>query len=331
MSSTAEPLAPSTGVWLFPEAPAPQLVEVIRHAENLGLDEFWLGDEGPAREPFSVLAAAAVKTERIRLAVGVTNPYVRHPGLAASSMLTIHELSGGRAILGVGAGGQMSLGPFGLAAVRPLKRIEEFISIVRAVSDRAATEHYQPPDTAIDAEAAGGPLPVYVGGRGPKINTLASAVADGVFVAGLPPFRYSEVIGWARSVRRADVALYPSVAFDEAAIEDHRPEMIWSLVDAPPETREELGISSEALDAAATALRAGDPAPARRIVIDEVLEKIMVVGDPIAVGRRLADLVASHRPDSIGLALMQRDLSGGVDDAASAFTEMHRCLQEAAP
>lgn len=321
---------PATGVWLFPEAPAPQLVDLIRHAERLGLDEFWLGDEGPAREPFSVLAAAAVKTERIRLAVGVTNPFVRHPGLAATSMLTIHELSGGRAILGVGAGGQMSLGPFGLTAERPLQRIEKFISIVRAVADREETEDYRPPDTAIDAQAAGGALPIYIGGRGPKINTLASRVADGAFVAGLPPFRYSEVIGWARSVRSVDVALYPSVAFDEAAIEDHRPEMIWSLVDAPPETREALGISAQAIEHAATALRAGDARPARHIVTDDVLEEIMVVGDPVTVGRRLADLVVAHQPNTIGLALLQRDLVGGIDDAARAFSEMRQSLRGAA-
>lgn len=322
------PSIPTTGVWLFPEAPAPKLVDLIGHAEHQGLDEFWLGDEGPAREPFSVLAAAAVKTERIRLAVGVTNPFVRHPGLAATSMLTIHELSGGRAILGVGAGGQMSLGPFGLTAERPMGRIEEFISIVRAVSDRRETEHYRPPDTAIDAAVAGGDLPIYIGGRGPRINALASQIADGVFVAGLPPFRYEEVISWARSVRPVEVALYPSVAFDEAAIEDHRPEMIWSLVDAPARTREELGIGSDALNGAAVALRAGDPVPARRIVTDDVLEQIMVVGDPITVGRRLADLVRAHQPDTIGLALLQRSLSDGIDDAARAFVEMRRCLQE---
>ena len=48
-----------TGVWFFPEASAPELVDAVVEAERLGLDEVWLGDEGPAREPFTVLAAAA--------------------------------------------------------------------------------------------------------------------------------------------------------------------------------------------------------------------------------------------------------------------------------
>ena len=77
------------------------MVEFIQQAEDLGLDEIWLGDEGPARDPLAVLAAAALRTSRIRLAVGITNPYVRHPAALAVSMMTVHELSGGRAILGL--------------------------------------------------------------------------------------------------------------------------------------------------------------------------------------------------------------------------------------
>ena len=81
-----------TGIWLFPESTGPRLVDAIVRAEELGLDELWLGDEGPAREPFAVLAAAAQATTRIRLCVGVTNPYVRHPVLSATSALTIHGI-----------------------------------------------------------------------------------------------------------------------------------------------------------------------------------------------------------------------------------------------
>ena len=322
----------ATGIWLFPEAPAPALVEFIQQAERAGLGELWLGDEGPAREPFTVLAAAASGTTSIRLGVGVTNPFVRHPGLAATTMLTVHELSGGRAMLGVGAGGQMSLTPFGIEAVRPVARVREFLAVARAVHDRAASAGYLPPDTAIDAAAAGGPMPLYVGGRGPRINTLASEVADGAFVAGLPPFRYTEVIGWARSVRPVDIALYPSVAFDEASIEHHRPEMIWALVDAPSAaTHERLGLDGAELAAAAHALRGGDPGPARRLISNEVLDQLMVMGDPPQVGRRLAELVRVHEPASIGLALLQDDVATGIDNAAAAFEVMREVLDGEQP
>ena len=313
---------PAVGVWVFPEVPAPELVDLARHVEDLGLDELWVGDEGPARDPFAVLAAAAVVTDRIRLATGITNPYVRHPGVAAASMLTIHELSGGRAVLGVGAGGQMSLAPFGLRASRPVDRVREFLDVARAVAAGTPAAGYSPSDVAVTEAAAGTPLPVFVGARGPRLNRLASERADGAFVAGMPPFRYPAIVGWARSVRPIDIALYPSVAFTEKAVERHRPEMIWALLDTPPEIREELGLDGGAVKAAAEAIRNGNPEPARTLVDDTVLERVMLTGQPSVVGRRLADLVREHRPTSIGLALVQDDLHEGVCDATEAFAAM---------
>ena len=313
---------PSTGVWVFPDVPASELVDLARHVEDLGLDELWVGDEGPARDPFAVLAAAAVVTDRIRLATGVTNPYVRHPGVTAASMLTIHELSGGRAVLGVGAGGQMSLSPFGLQPTRPLHRVGEFLGIARAVATATPAAGYTPSDVAVCEASAGSPMPVFVGARGPRLNRLASERADGAFVAGMPPFRYPAVVGWARSVRPIDIALYPSVAFTDTAADRHRPELIWSLLDTPPETREQLGLDLDAVRAAAEAIRAGDPEPARTLIDDPMLERLMLAGPPPVVGRRLAELVRDHRPASIGLALVQDDLHGGASHAAEAFAAM---------
>ena len=316
----------ATGLWMFPDRPAPQLVDVARHVDAAGMAELWLGDEGPAREPFAVLAAAAGVTERIRLCVGVTNPYVRHPALAASTMLTVHELSGGRAVLGVGAGGQMSLGPFGLRPERPLAAVRDFVATVRAVALGRVSERYRPTDIAVTETVVGAPLPVFVGARGEHLNRLASRVADGAFVAGMPPFRFGEVLAWVRSHRPIDVALYPSAAMSEEAVERHRPEMIWSLADAPGAVRAAVGVGDAEVQAAAVALRGGDPGPARRIVDDEVLAELMLVGDPGEVGRRLAGLVGEHRPTSVGLAVMQEDLHAAVEAAGLAFDAMRRHL-----
>lgn len=320
-----------TGVWFFPERPAPELVDAIVHAERTGLDEVWLGDEGPARDPFAVLAAAAQRTVTIELATGITNPYVRHPAVAASTMLTIHELSAGRAKLGIGAGGAMSLEPFGLAAARPLAAVRDAIRIARAVGGHQATDGYSPPDLAVTEHDVGVPLPIFVGARGERLNRLASEVADGAFVAGMPPFRYREVVGWARSIRPISVALFPSVAFTEAARERHRPEMIWSLHDAPSGVRARLDLDPDEVSAAAAALRRGDDGPARRIVSDDVLGEVMLAGSPPIVGAELARLVTEHRPSTVGLALLQDDLVEGIESAAAAFAEMHDRLAERDP
>jgi 5,10-methylenetetrahydromethanopterin reductase len=318
--------APRTGIWFFPDHPAGQLVDAIAHAEAVGLDEVWLGDEGPAREPFAVLAAAATRTTTIGLAIGVTNPYVRHPALATASMATISELAGGRSVLGVGAGGAMSLGPFELAAERPVAAVERFLRIARAGRDGSPTDGYVPSDLAVAAAAPA--VPVFVGARGPRLNRLASETADGAFVAGMPPFRYDEVIGWARSVRPIEIALYPSVAFDDAAIERHRPESIWALLDTPREVCERLGIDVDDVARAADALRGGDPRPACELVDDDVLAQLMLLGAPDVVGRRLAELVRRHEPSSIGLAVIAPELRSTIDDVARAFAAMRHHLGE---
>ncbi len=104
-----------------------RLVEAVVAAEELGLDEVWIADEGVARDPVAVLAAAAMQTTTIKLIVGVTSPVLRHPGAIAASLATLDELSDGRAVLGLGVGGDMSLAPFGLAAERPVALFRDAI------------------------------------------------------------------------------------------------------------------------------------------------------------------------------------------------------------
>lgn len=317
-----------TGVWFFPDRPALEMVSLAVAADDAGLDEFWIGDEGPAREPFSILAAAAMATERVTLAVGITNPYVRAPALTATTALTIHELSGGRMVLGVGAGGQHSLAPLGLAAHKPLTQLRSFISTVRAVCAGAPGQDYDPTGFSITANDAGAPLPLFVGARGRRLNELGSAVADGAFVAGLPPFRFSEVIGWARSSRDIDIALYPGVAFTEEAVERQRPNMIWGLLDTPDEVRDRLGLSREVVAAACEALATGDEGPARAVVTDELAKRLIVSGSPREVGCQLADLVREHRPTSIGLALTPKDPAAALASATTAFVSMREELKK---
>ncbi len=316
---------PKTGVWFFPDRPTGELVEAIVHAERRGLDEVWLGDEGPAREPFTVLAMAAARTERIRLGLGITNPYVRHPGIAVASAATMAELAGPRIVLGVGAGGAMSLAPFELTVDRPVSPVRSFQADARASRDGTQVEGYVPSDLAVAPVAP--PVPVYVGARGPHLNRLASELADGVFVAGMPPFRFAEVIGWARSARPVEVALYPSAALDDAGRERHRPEMIWSLLDAPPGLAERFDLDPAAVSSAADALRSGDRGPASELIDDDLLAELMLVGTPTEVGRRLASLVDEHRPSSIGLAIIADDLAATIDLVAEAFGAMRSELE----
>jgi 5,10-methylenetetrahydromethanopterin reductase len=315
---------PRVGVWLFPEAPAAELVETFVAAEELGLDEVWIGDEGPAhRDPFAVLAAAAVRTSRIALGVAVTNPYLRHPAVTASAMASVAELSGGRAILGLGAGGGVALDPVGIARTEPLKRTRDAVRVARAVVGGQATEGYRPPGGA----ARHAPLPIFIGARGEAFNRYASAAADGAFLGGIPFADLGTVVGWARSVRPVDIALYPSVIFDGEDLEWARPRFIFAFLDTPASTRRHAGLSEDDVRQAVESFEQGDDAPARRLISDAVLANLAITGDHGQIASRLAYLVEAHRPASIGVCLRTpRPLQARLEDVQGVFTLMSKLL-----
>ncbi len=201
---------PRIGLWLFPVAPIGDLVDAVVAAERAGVDEFWIADEGVSRDPIVAFSAAALQTTRIRLGIGITSPALRHPGAMASSVATLDELSGGRAMLGFGVGGGLSLDPFGLTVEKPVALIRDAVRIARAVIEGATIDGYTPPAHASPPRK----VPIYVGSKGEQINRLASREADGVFLSGFDLTKLDAPVSWARSVRPIDVALFASVQFN---------------------------------------------------------------------------------------------------------------------
>lgn len=319
--SAAAPGIPR-GVWVFPSASASDLVDAIVLAERLGIHEFWIGDEGAARDPFTVLAAAATRTSRIGLGIAVTNPYLRHPLTIAAEAMTVDELSGGRMLLGLGPGGQVALGPAGVARHLPLSRVREALRMIRAVAAGRPEAGYEPPPGAFTRPG----LRVFVGSRGRGFQELASAEADGAFLGGLPRSVLAQTLAWARSVRDIPVALYATGVFGADATEALRPGMIMPLADSPDHSLEALGLVRADVQAAAAALAAGDDGPARRIVTDAVFDDLVLSGSPERIGAELAHRVRAHRPASIGMTFTTDDPGAVVEASIGAFAAMDREL-----
>ena len=80
-----------------------QQVKLVRYAEQRGFESAWVCETRLARDAMTPLAAFAQATSRIRLATGVVNNWTRTTGLMAMTLATLHELSGGRVALGIGA------------------------------------------------------------------------------------------------------------------------------------------------------------------------------------------------------------------------------------
>jgi F420-dependent oxidoreductase-like protein len=157
-------------------------VERVRTAERLGYDAAYVTHLA-ARDSLTVLAAYASATERIRLGSGVMPIYSRTPVVTAQSIATVDELSGGRAVLGLGAAHKVTVeGWFGQPLEKPVRDMREYVGIVRAILRGEAPPEgerfhstfrfmgYEPrPD-----------LPVYIGALSPRMLRLAGELADGV-------------------------------------------------------------------------------------------------------------------------------------------------------
>src|SRR5215471_16186876 len=114
------------GVLLNSEYPATQLVELGQLCESLGYDQLWYTDVRLLRDCYVGLAALALRTERIHLGPGVTDPYSRHPAVTAATIATLDELSGGRALLGLGVGGG-GFRELGLSTPLPVAALREAV------------------------------------------------------------------------------------------------------------------------------------------------------------------------------------------------------------
>jgi len=98
-------MALTFGVTVLPDPPYQRLIELIQMAERHGFEYGWTYDSHVLwQESTPTLALAAAATERIKLGHMVTNPGTREPTVVASMYATLHDISNGRMVMGVGRG-----------------------------------------------------------------------------------------------------------------------------------------------------------------------------------------------------------------------------------
>ncbi|RMF89878.1 MAG: LLM class flavin-dependent oxidoreductase [Methanobacteriota archaeon] len=162
---------------------------LVGAAEDAGYTRVWLGEDIFHREVFTYLSLLAAGGSSIGLGVGVTSPYVRYKEVLAASAKAVSELSQGRFILGLGAGGLPEVER--LTGSRPRKPVSVMEEAIKDLRERTG-------------------LSIYVGARGPRMLELAGRVADGVILSG--PKRYLdralEIVDEASEGRRVRKVLW---------------------------------------------------------------------------------------------------------------------------
>jgi 5,10-methylenetetrahydromethanopterin reductase len=170
---------------LLGDVPVAQLVERARLAEANGYNAVWVADERFYREVYSCLGQIAANTAKVLLGPCVTDPFARHPALTAMAIATLDEISGGRGILGIGAG-VSGFAELGIDRRKPARAIREAIELIRALL-RGETADFDGEVIAFDhGRLSFSPprseVPIYVASNGPLGQRVAAAIADGVIM-----------------------------------------------------------------------------------------------------------------------------------------------------
>ena len=151
---------------VIPEHDLSATVDMVRYLDDHGFGCAWIGDSPPIRwaDVYMTLALCAASTSTIMLGPGVTNPLTRHPSVTANAMATLHALSGGRGLLGIGVG-DSALRALGLVPAT-FKTLTGYVSAVREIFAERGIR-----------------IPVYMAASGPRALTTAARVADGVILS----------------------------------------------------------------------------------------------------------------------------------------------------
>ena len=165
-----------------------ELQEVASAAEAGNFESVWTSELH--RTAFVTAAAVAARTQRVAVGTGIALAFVRSPMITALSALDLDELSGGRFILGLGAGvRRLNEDWHGRPYGKPAPHIREVVALIRrfiadshrgvpvdfeGVFERAHVRNYLRPFTPVRQS-----IPIYVAGMGPWMLRIAGEIGDG--------------------------------------------------------------------------------------------------------------------------------------------------------
>jgi 5,10-methylenetetrahydromethanopterin reductase len=175
-----------TALALRDSLPWREVVEIVETAERTGYEALFL-PEISGRETFSTLAGLAGVTSSLKLGTGVVPMTSRHVETTAMAAATVHELSSGRMVLGIGTGS---------VAKGALDGLRRTVATLRAIFHGETVDLGDPKrgPFRLSLDAGQEPLPIYVSALGPNAMRLAGEIADGVLLNWCTPERVAQAV-----------------------------------------------------------------------------------------------------------------------------------------
>ena len=173
--------------------PAAACVEQARAAERAGFSTVWFAENPFNRGVLPAMAACALATATIRIGIGVFNPFNRHPTLIAMEMGALDELSGGRAVLGIGAG--IKIAQMGLPAHRPIAAVRDAVQIIRPLLRGEEVDYagkiFKAEKVRLEFPLRRASMPILMAAVGDQALRLAGELADGLMISNMSPPAYT--------------------------------------------------------------------------------------------------------------------------------------------
>jgi F420-dependent oxidoreductase-like protein len=313
-------------------------IDLIKQAESMGYDSVWTA-EAYGNDAVTSASWVLAQTEKIRVGTAIMQMPARTPAMAAMTAMSLHQLSGGRFIVGLGASGpQVVEGWHGVPYGKPVTRTKEYIKIMRQIMGREGPvefegEVYQMPVKGEGTTGLGKPLksileaapdiPIYTASITPAGLRCAGEVADGVFPVWMDPQRY-EILGehieagFARagsgkSLKEFDVAPFVMVMKNDdlaAAFDALRPWLALYIGGMGAKGKNFYNDYAHRLGYGEVAERiqdlylSGQKAEAEALVPDELLDAVSLIGPADRIRERLQPWREAGKLGQVGSMLL---------------------------
>jgi probable F420-dependent oxidoreductase len=303
-------MAITFGVTVLPDPPYTRFLELIELAEKQGFDYGWTYDSHLLwYEGIPLLTLAVDRTSRMKFGHFVTNPGTREPTVLASAYATLHDISGGRMVMGIGRGdsARRTIGQ------QPV-RMAEFEAACRMIKDfmNGRAVDWNGKELRLEWARTDPEIPMYIAGYGPKALAVAGRVADGVIIqladpviiewimataresaeqAGRDPDALRCIVGAPSKVSDDIVSARDEVRWFPAMVSNHVMDLIekygWNS-DIPSELTDFVKTRKgyDYKDHSRIGAKHGE------FVTDEICERFSVIGDAEACAKKLRELEA---------------------------------------
>jgi len=314
--------------------------EFARYAEQRGFDAIWQADTRLARDCVSMMGALAAITTRVKIGSGVLPFWPRNVATLAATYSTLWEMSNGRIVCGLGAWWEPITSKVGIARVKPLQAMREYVTVLRKLFAREVvtwhSEFINLDEVQLDiihGDTRPRPIPIYIGATGDKMLELTGEIADGAVLNYMvsPAYIRKAIehlrVGAARAGRTLDALDRPElivVSMDKDRGKALHParELLVQYLGQEPHIMKASGVSRDLLNQVHAVLTwpatKEQVQQALHLVPDEAVQMVTASGTPNECVDKVKEYIAAGCTCPIMYSL-QDDVRPMIDVFAEAF------------